>query len=261
MTNAALLGLLQGVLEWLPISSEGVLTVVYSQTNDASLIESVQYALWLHVGTMASATVAFRKDVVGLIKELTTRIRRPTPLLSYLILTTALSAVVGVPLLIALEEVSVRLGGVTMGLVGSMMIVTGALQFFRGKTNMRGRDDLTKIDGVLAGLAQGIAVIPGLSRSGLTVAALLLRGLDRREALFLSFLMSIPASLGVSFLTGLDSDFYITKEMLIGASLAFITGLASIRVLMAIAVKINFSVFMIVVGIAIISGAFWDVLM
>lgn len=260
MTTAVLLGLLQGISEWLPVSSEGVVAATYSYINDAPLSEGVGYALWLHVGTVPSVLVAFRREVVGLVREVATRLRRPSPLLLYLIIATAISAVIGLPLLLALEEVSARFGAAAMGIVGAMMIVTGSLQLRRGKPGVRGRDDLTKLDGALVGLAQGVTVIPGLSRSGTTVAALLARGFDRREALFLSFMMSIPASLGASLFVGLDSEFAVSGETLVAAAVAFVAGLATIRALIAVAAKINFGVFVLIVGAAIIGGAVWDAL-
>ena len=122
---------------------------------------------------------------------------QPSPLIVYLVIATAISALVGFPLLLAVEELSGRVGAASMGLVGLLMFITGGLQLRKRQSGTRSREDISPIDAVLAGLAQGFAVLPGLSRSGLTVAALLARQVDRREALVLSFLMSIRASLGV----------------------------------------------------------------
>ena len=113
-------------------------------------------------------------------------------------------------------------------------------------------------DGLLAGVSQGLAVIPGLSRSGVTVAALLWRGFDRREALVLSFLMSVPASLAAAAFAVLDGAFVVSAEALVGAAVAFGTGLVTIKVLVAVAERVNLAAFVMVVGAALAAGAVWQ---
>ena len=124
----------------------------------------------------------------------------------------------------------------------------------------RDRDDLEVRDGLLAGVSQGLAVIPGLSRSGLTVAALLWRGFDRREALVLSFLMSVPASLAAAAFAVLDGAFAVTAEALVGAAVAFCTGLLTIKLLVAVAERVNLAAFVMIAGAAIAAGAVWQML-
>jgi undecaprenyl-diphosphatase len=110
------------------------------------------------------------------------------------------------------------------------------------------------LDAVLTGIAQGLAVLPGLSRSGLTVAILLGRGMDRTEALAVSFLMSIPASLGAALFAGLKSDGLRTVEGVVGAVVAMVVGLASIRLLLYVAHRANFFWFVLLAGVAIMAG-------
>ena len=254
MTTAVLLGLLQGTLEWLPVSSQGAIATVFLVLDRP---EGLGFALWLHVGTVPSVLVAFRSEVWQIARELATRPTRPSKLATYLVVATVVSGAIGLPLLLGLEELFDRYGSAAMGLVGAMLLVTGAVQLRRREVGVRTRDDLSKLDGVLAGVSQGVAALPGISRSGMTVAVLLWRRLDRREALVVSFLMSVPVSLGAAVYAGFDSEFTVSGETLVAAAVAFVTGLATLRVLVAFAARINFAVFVMLVGLAILGGAAW----
>ena len=94
----------------------------------------------------------------------------------------------------------------------------------------------------------------------MTVAALLWRGFDRREALVLSFLMSVPASLAAAAFAVLDDSFAVSAEALVGAAVAFGTGLVAIKLLVAVAERVNLAAFVIIAGAAIVAGAVWQML-
>ncbi len=260
MLVAALLGLLQGVTEWLPVSSEGVVAATYSFLRDRPLDEAIAYSLWLHLGTVISVLIAFRREIVGILADLTARPRNPTPLLIFLVASTLVSVAIGVPLLVTLSELSERSGAIAMGLIGLLMFVTGALQLRRGVVGNRSRGDVTAKDALLAGVAQGLAVLPGLSRSGLTVAVLLARRLDRREALVLSFLMSVPVSIGAGIYAGFNGDLIGSGEALVSVVVSAGVGFVAIGALLAVAQRINFARFVIVVGALIVAGAIWEAL-
>ena len=260
MTTAVLLGALQGVAEWLPVSSEGLVAAAYSQLEGESFDEAVGYALWLHVGTMPAALVVLRRDVAVLVREVWRRPKRPSPLLIFLVIATVLSMAVGLPLVLALGGLSGLVGASAMGLVGVLMLVTGALQVRGGGPGDRDRTRLALPDALLAGVAQGLSVLPGFSRSGLTVAALLGRGVDKREALVVSFLMSIPASAAAALYTTLSGEFALSAEAFAAAGVAFVVGLAAIRALLAFAQRVNLGLFVVLVGLAIIGAAVWDAL-
>ena len=204
--------------------------------------------------------IVFRKEVAGIVRELITTPRKPSPLLSFLVVATIASGVVGIPLLVALNEVSNRAGAAAMVVIGAAMLVTGIVQLRRRQAGSRERGDLSMSDGILAGLAQGVAVIPGLSRSGMTVSLLLARQVERREALVLSFLMSVPATLGAALYAGLDSGFASSGEALVAAGIAFVVGLVAIQAVLAAAQKINFGAFVLALGSLIIAGGLWEAL-
>lgn len=254
-----LLGSIQGLTEWLPVSSEGVVTAVYSFFFDRSLSESIFYSLWLHLGTVFSVIIAFRKELLNLARDVLSDPRHPSPLFSYLVVSTAVSAVVGFPLLISIEEMSARLGAIAMGLVGMFMLATGVLQVRRRSVyGERGRDVVAPTDAIVAGIAQGFAVLPGLSRSGLTVSVLLARHVHRREALVLSFLMSIPASLGAGIYSGLGEGLFTSGGAIVAAAIACVVGFVTIRALLAVAERVNFAGFVMIVGAATVAGAIWQ---
>ena len=260
MEAAVVLGLLQGTLEWLPVSSQGVIVAVYALVFDGDIPEGIGYSLWLHVGTVPSVLIAFRKEVAHVTADLFTRPTRPSPLTAFLVVSTLVSGVVGMPLVLLLTELSGRPGSAAMVIVGVALVFTGALQIARREHGTRPRDELAVRDGLLAGVAQGLAVVPGLSRSGVTVAALLWRRVDRREALVVSFLMSVPASLAAATFAVVSGDFTVSGETLVAAAVAFFTGLATINVLVAVAARVNFAAFVLIVGVSIIAGAAWQTL-
>ena len=260
MGNAVVLGLVQGIFEWLPVSSEGLVAAAYTLLYDAELDEGVGFALWLHLGTAPAALVALRREVIELARGLFARPFRLSPVLVFLVAATAVSAAVAFPLLLTLSELSSALGGGAMLMVGAAMLVTGAVQLRRPSAGARIRADAGAVDGVLAGVAQGVAVAPGLSRSGLTVAVLLARRMDGREALTLSFLMSVPASLGAALYIAVFSEVEIGAEAVVAAVVAFAAGLVTIRLLFGLAARVNFAGFAFAVGAVMAAGALWDLL-
>ena len=280
LAEAALLGLIQGLAEWLPVSSEGVVTAVYSLAFGADLPEAVNFSLWLHLGTALSALVAFRaevRDVLRDIARLHSRNRRdarhrghpgitfrdianshPSPMTAFLILATLVSAPIGFLLLIGLFQFSERAGSLAMAAVGILMLATGLILLRSKSQGTRTRADLRWPDAILTGIAQGLAALPGLSRSGLTVSALLWRGLDRREALTLSFILSVPASLGAGLYAAISAGLYASPEAALALAVSALTGFAAIKALMAVAQRLNFGWFVLLMAAGIITGALWQ---
>ena len=118
--------------------------------------------------------------------------------------------------------------------------------------------DIGNIDGLLTGIAQGIAILPGISRSGLTLSSLLIRGFDRKDALTLSFLLGIPASIAVSIYGAASSETSLSASSLIAVFISFISGLITIKLMLNFAAKINFGAFVITVGILLTSSSLFS---
>jgi undecaprenyl-diphosphatase len=207
---AFVVGLLQGVFEWLPISSEGNVALYLTVVEGLPAEAAVRYSLFLHAGTALAAVAYYRTDIGTLLGDLPGW--RPTGAfegaradLSFLAVATLASGVVGIAAYLALEAlVSELAGGAFVALVGALLVVTGIVQ--RVADGALGhRETPTAFDALLVGGLQGLAILPGVSRSGTTVSALLLRGYDGRAAFRLSFLLSIPAALGAGVLVLLDT--------------------------------------------------------
>ena len=256
--EAALLGFVQGVAEWLPVSSEGVVAAIQTLAFGADAADAVAFSLWLHLGTALAALAALRKDAAEIARSAIRAPTRPTRAAAFLALATLTSAPLGLALLAGVDGFSERLGGLAMALVGALMMITGAI-LLRGRRGggERTREDVGALDALLVGAAQGLAALPGLSRSGLTVSALLWRGVDRREALALSFLLSVPASAGAGLYAALDSGLRTSPPALLALAVSAAVGFAAVRALMGLARRINFGWFALAAGAAIAAGGAW----
>lgn len=198
-------GVLQGVTEFLPVSSSGHLVLVPWLTGRAP--SSFTFDVLVHTGTLIAVLAYFRRDLAGLVRgglDLLTQCRAVTPeaRLAWLILIGTLPAfAVGLLLRSALE----RLFGVPPA-AAALLLVTGTLMFLaeRLARRVRGADSLGTGDALAIGVAQSIALAPGISRSGATISAGLGLGLRRSDAARFSFLLSIPAVLGATVLEAIQ---------------------------------------------------------
>jgi len=140
-------------------------------------------------------------------------------------------------------------GSYAIAFIGALLIGTGLLQLHaRQRVGKRNRS-LSPIDAIIVGMLQGVAILPGFSRSGLTVSALLLRRYSAQDALNLSFLMYIPAVIGAEIgLTVIKSGSYFTLYALIAIVIAFFFSLLTISTLLRVAERINFGYFCILIG-------------
>lgn len=206
---AVIAGIVQGVVEWLPISSQGNLAAVLTAVGTDPEV-AVQLALFLQVGTSLSAATYYREEIETVLRGLPDW--RPdaaydsqNALTSYVAVATVLTGVVGIPLYIFAVDLAGELtGGAFIAVIGVLLVLTGGLQLVseaRGGT----RSQPTLVDSVLVGAAQGVAILPGISRSGVTTSALLVRHYDPPEAFRLSFVLSIPAAVGAAVLTVTES--------------------------------------------------------
>ncbi len=241
--------------EWLPVSSEGliVLANIHLFGKD-DLSESIQLALFLHLGTFFSALIYFRCKIWQLLKSLfhypqSSLEQQAT--LKFLMISTLMSGLIGFGLLqtlIHLEEQLLTSGRVLTGLIGLLLLVTGGLQLSARAGQPRSAKDSSVLDAVILGVVQGLAILPGLSRSGLTISALLLRKFDDTDALTLSFLMSLPVVLGGNILLNANGSLLTTSNLL-GTLFAFGFGLATIHILLKVSKRLNLGYFVLLFGL------------
>jgi len=206
---AFVLGVLQGVFEWLPISSEGNLALVLTVFFGLPAADAVELSLFLHAGTAVAAAAYYRGTIGEVLRTLPAwrpraAFDRSSAELSFLLVATLSSFCVGLAAYLVLTSfVSALTGGAFVVFIGVLLVATGLFQRVGGVA-LGARSIPTGTDAVLVGALQGLAVLPGVSRSGVTTGALLLRGYDGTEAFRLSFLLSIPAALGAAALVVLD---------------------------------------------------------
>ena len=136
-----------------------------------------------------------------------------------------------------------------MGTIGVCMVATGLILLKTKKSGIRLRSDVKNMDGLITGIAQGVSALPGLSRSGLTVSAMLARGLDKREALALSFMLGIPVAAGAGIYSVWSGGIDFSIENISALLVALISGVITIKILLKVAERINFGAIVLLVGI------------
>jgi undecaprenyl-diphosphatase len=192
-----LLAIIQSILEWLPVSSEGfiVLTSVNLFGSEASA--AIRIALYFHLGTAIAVFLKFRKDYINAI------LFKDKKILRLLIVSVVSTAVVAIPLKIFLESFFTEnpAGLFITLLTGIALLVTGSLLQYGNTRSQRLEIKERKLwDEIGLGIVQGFAILPGISRSGTTYTYLLARGYAKEDAFKMSFLISLPAVLaGIAF--------------------------------------------------------------
>lgn len=264
MLEQIILGIIQGVFEWLPISSEGMIVLMvenfFNQEQSIEII--IRYALFLHLGTFLAALIYFRKDVFRLIRALfnyRSASLQVQKTLKFLIISSLISGILGfilISFLAGLLEDRLRIStkGVIL-IIGLALFITGILQIRARKTGYKGVKELKTRDSLLLGLVQGLAVLPGLSRSGLTVSVLLLRKFDDAVSLRLSFLMSLPIVLIGNIILNFRDVVFLEKAVW-GLLFSFIFGIITIDLLLRISKKVNFGYFVLFFAILVTISAF-----
>jgi len=193
--QAIVLGLVQGLTEFLPISSSGHLRIVpaFAGWDDPG----AAFTAVIQLGTMAAVVLYFRADLIRIARAWTASLRDPSRRAEldsrlgwYLILGTVPIVIFGVAFSHQIEN-----GARDLYLIGTMLILLGLVLLVAEKVSRRERDlsTITRRDAIVVGFAQALALIPGVSRSGATITAGLFLGMDRVSAARFSFLLSIPA--------------------------------------------------------------------
>jgi len=207
--NAVILGLIQGVTEFLPVSSSGHLSIAQNLLGIQSVGEEhLLFDMLLHLGTLFAVLVFYRQDVADMIREfffgirdlVTGRTPNPVPAARRLVLLVVLGTLPLV-LIVPIKDLVEGLYYNTV-FIGFALLVTGFLLFFsdRVKKGRKTEKNATVEDALVVGLCQALATLPGISRSGMTITAGCFRGFDRKFAVRYSFLLSLPAILGANIL-------------------------------------------------------------
>ncbi|MCS7215594.1 MAG: undecaprenyl-diphosphatase UppP [Thermodesulfovibrio sp.] len=233
--KAIILGIIQGITEFLPISSTAHLIITPWIFGWSGTVNSLSFDIAVHVGTLISLLYCFWKDWIDIVF-------RDRKMLFYLILGTIPAALAGVVLHEVIEnELRNPL------IIVFTLIFVGILMLVAEKFGKKKRDSITLSDALAIGTAQAIALIPGVSRSGITITAGLFKGLDRAYAAKFSFLLSTPAIAGAATLDlyksikiGYSHDYSL---FIVGVVSAAITGIIAIKFLLSFLKKYPLHIF------------------
>ena len=246
--QAIILGVIQGLTEWLPVSSSGHLALVQLAMD---LEVPVFYDAVLHLGTLTGVFAIYRKDIAGAVKSIFGRDRaegkypQGRRMLWLIMLGTAPTAAIGMIFRSFFEysfydPLSIAAGFIVTGV---LLLVTVLLK--------AGSRQLGSADAVLIGVGQGLSIFSSISRSGATVAAGMFRGVEREQLVRYSFLLSIPAILGAVLLDAILAEEHQRAELysigiesyLIGAAVSAIVGYVSIHILIKLVITGKFYLF------------------
>jgi len=250
--EAIVLGIIQGLTEFLPVSSSGHLELAKAVLGDNSVPEeSLAFTIVLHFATALSTLVIFRKEVFQIFKGLFQfKWNEETQFSLKIIVSMIPTAFIG---LYFEEELASLFGGQVL-LVGFMLFITALLLLLADKAK-----DTTKnvsfLNSLIVGVSQAIAVLPGISRSGATISTSVLLGIDRTKAARFSFLMVVPLIVGkvIKDLAGGEIHFASsdTLPLIVGFFAAFISGLIACKWMIALVKKSKltyFAIYCAVVG-------------
>mgnify|MGYP000538089684 CR=1 FL=1 len=257
-------GLIQGVTEWLPISSKTMLFFIFHLWS-LSPSDSYMLSLLLNGSTAIAASIYFRRELLKML-SLTTNIDDASlRLLIFLIISTLVTGILGIFLsMLSIDLLSKLNSSDALIFIGSMLFVTAFLNWWRIKIKSMKKsiNDVNIPDALIAGLAQSFSILPGISRSGVTMLALILRGYDVKDSLIISFLMSIPATLGGSIYAYIVSpevfEVLGLAEIFFSITIVVTVSLAMINLLLRLSQKFKSHLFLLGLSIiTILSGSFF----
>ncbi|HKM92129.1 MAG TPA: undecaprenyl-diphosphate phosphatase [Prolixibacteraceae bacterium] len=256
--EAIILGIVQGLTEFLPVSSSGHLEIGHAILGvDTSM--NLTFDIIVHGATVLSTLVVFRKDIIELFAGLFKfQWNEPTRYVALLIVSAIPVAIVG---FLFEEQIEALFSG-NVVFIGSMLLVTAALLATAYFVKKRKRE-INFFDAIIIGLAQTVAIIPGISRSGATIATGLIIGNNKDSLAKFSFLMVMIPILGANFIKIVSGEFALTDSvnawpLFAGFCAAFVAGLFACRIMINMVKKgklIYFAIYCALIGlIAIFAG-------
>jgi len=242
-----IIGIVQGVSEWLPISSKTQIIVSTHYLLNLTIQQGYIFGLFMEIGTLAASIIYFRKDLLNLVQVLRgSKDPMQKKLFSYVLVVTLVTAVIAAPLyFVTITVIGDSNTGSAVGipmLILGLILIGDAVLIWYSKARqkqaivLRKLESFTAKDYVLVGISQGISALPGISRSGITTSAMLLLGIEPDEAFRLSFVAGIFAAAGAFGLT------LIASRSNVAASIA---GIGLTGLLVAIIVSTIVSLFLI----------------
>ena len=255
--ESIVLGIIQGLTEFLPVSSSGHLEIAKNIFGDTSLPEeSLTFTVVLHFATALSTIVIFRKEIIEIFGGLFQfKWNKQTQFSLKIILSMIPAVIIG---LLFEEQLESFFGGKIL-LVGVMLLVTALLLLLADKAKNTNKN-VSFVNAIIIGVSQAIAMLPGISRSGATISTSVLLGIDRTKSARFSFLMVVPLILGkvAKDIIGGDISFQSNEFVSLGAGFiaAFVAGLLACKWMITLVKKSKlsyFSIYCTVVGLIAIT--------
>lgn len=254
-----ILGLVQGITEWVPISSKTQVALVYLKFLGGSPSLVVPVLLYVHLGTLLAASIYFRTEIQEILKSI---LSKPFNYKTYTIgktgfIITALffTGFVGLPILYVEKTILPNLDGTsTFLLMGIGLVLTGLLLMSQKRLQLRRFESVSWKDGIFAGLLQGLSTLPGVSRAGTTSTALIWRSFDSESAFHLSFLLSIPSVVmaEIVFYLGSQTGNLPTMDGIYLAISSFVFGYLSLDIILRFVKRVNVAYLAMLLGVLII---------
>ena len=243
LLRAILLGIVQGLTEFLPVSSSGHLELAKVLLDDTALAEeSMLMTVTLHFATALATVWVFRSDIAEILRGIFGGRREDLEFAAKITVSMVPAAFVGV----VFEEWIESFFGGSITFVGFMLLITGLLLFLADRAK-RTEKPVSYGDAALIGLSQAIAILPGISRSGATISTSVLLGIDRERAARFSFLMVVPLIFGAICKDLLDGDFQAQSAnwLAYGAGFvaAFLTGIFACELMIRLVKRAQLRVF------------------
>ena len=268
MIEYIIIAILQGLFEWLPISSSGQTLIISTNFFGISPEHAFNLAIWLHLGTTIAVLLKFKGDFINILKGLIQKDSSFDDVIikkrNWIIWATIGTGITAIPLyflfkILFLNAFTAFQGDVITLFISGLLIITGVIlivtrKIFGNRKVVDASKKSIQKDSFLSGLVQGISILPGISRSGVTVGVILLEKYEQDDALRLSFLMSVPVALA-SILVDIvfsEGSIFGTLDLLtilITTIVSFIVGYLTIEFLLRIARKINFGYFCVSYGV------------
>ena len=259
--DAFILGVIQGLTEFLPVSSSGHLELGKAILGDTSVPEeSLLFTVVVHFATALSTIVIFRKDIVEILKGLFSfKWNKETHFSAKIVISMLPAVIVG----LFFEEQLEALFGGNILLVGCMLIITAALLYLADKAKDTHKN-VSFSNAFIIGISQAVAMLPGISRSGATISTSVLLGNDKSKAARFSFLMVIPLIFGKiakDIMGGaLNTEVSNISALVIGFFAAFIAGLLACTWMIKLVKKSKlswFAIYCLIVGATAIGISFY----
>ena len=250
--EAIILGLIQGLTEFLPVSSSGHLEIAKAIFGDNTMPqESMLMTVVLHGATALSTIVIFRKEILEIIKGLfQLEWNEESKFSVKIIISMVPAAIIGV---LFDKEIEALFGG-ALTLVGGMLLITGLLLLLADRAKSTNKE-VTFTSALIIGISQAIAIMPGISRSGATISTSVLLGIDREKSARFSFLMVVPLILGKIAKDILGGEISFSNDAIlplsVGFIVAFFTGLLACTWMISLVKKSKltwFAIYCFIVG-------------